>query len=98
MFIGKIKRYNKIFIAFSNYEIEYIEVVTDSDKLIKDCINNSICHKSFIKVLKSNKYTFYIIPKNYVNCVNIEKKVKDIQKRINYITEIFYKYNLEREE
>lgn len=96
MFIGKIKRYNKIFIAFSNYEIEYIEVVTDSDKLIKECINNSLCHKSFVKVLKSNKYTFYIIPKNYVPCRDIEKRVKDIQKRIDYIIEIFYKYDLKR--
>ena len=96
MFIGKIKRYNKIFIAFSNYEIKYIEAVTDSDKLIKDCINNFVCHKSFIKVLKSNKYIFYTIPKTYVNCKNIEKRVKDIQKRIDYIIESFYKYNLER--
>lgn len=96
MFIGKIKRYNKIFIAFSNYEIEYIEAVTDSDKLIKECINNSLCHKSFIKVLKSNKYTFYIIPKDYVPCRDIEKRVKDIQKGIDYIIEIFYKYDPKR--
>lgn len=95
MFIGKIKKHNACFIAETNYNMQCLDNCTNkqADDIILAYINMNLCYKGLVKIVKSNKYTFYIMPLDFVNYTEVKKSLNNIIECMNNVIEFYCLYN-----